>query len=111
MAIRGWRAWYVDAVYSSAETRWEDLPDDGLQIVKIYEAEDYLPGFPYTRQLTGKDWYYIAPDGSIEGKASEGWDGWVPKPCCASHIKRGTAVSDATFAQLNEQARVADTWP
>lgn len=107
-------AWYASGeLFTSLETRWEDLPWDGLQAVKIFYTQEFLPGRPYTRTLDGKDWYYMTEEGAIEGIASVGWAGWVPAPTLVpeNRVKRGTAVSDAEFARLSKVVNGVKTWP
>lgn len=110
-AVKAWRAWYSDGVltwwYNSAQLPWSQLPPDQAQVIKLYYEQEWKPGHPYTRTLDGCDWYYMAPDGSIEGVKSVGWDDYRPRPCGVADelIKRGTAVPDAVFAEISELAR------
>lgn len=113
--MRGWRAWSSDGTlvwwHSSADIDWSQLPEQ-IQIVKIYFDKEWKPGRPYTRMLDGCDWYYRAPDGSIEGVKSTDWDGYRPMPCGIPgyDIKRGTGVSDDMFARITSIAKSAQ-WP
>ena len=50
----GWQAWYDNGhIYDSHLHRWEDLPDDGLQVVQQYRLRDLKP----VRTIDGFDWY------------------------------------------------------
>ena len=44
MTVVGWQVWYsTSEVYNSKTTRWEDLPDDNVQFVKMYFKERKIP--------------------------------------------------------------------
>lgn len=63
-----WRAWYVDAVYDSAGTDPEELPDDGCLYVVAYTGLE-TP----TRGLhSGEDTYFWwrSPEGLVIGSNS-----------------------------------------
>lgn len=37
--IIGWRAWYESEVYDSRTHTWEEIPDDGIQVVYFYKSD------------------------------------------------------------------------
>lgn len=117
MRVRAWRVWYSDGEFvwwhSSADLDWSQLPRTGVQIVKVFFDAEWKPGHPYTRQLDGCDWYYRAPDGSIEGVKSIDWKGYRPRPCGIpdDDIKRGTGVSVEMFAEITAIAAAAKQCP
>lgn len=60
--ILGWKVWYDDwTVFSSRDSRADDLPDSGVQAVKIYHRRNGAEetGRVYTLRLIGVDPYWI----------------------------------------------------
>jgi len=61
MKVIGWRAWYADgSKYNSKDTKWSDLPDDGVIVVMLYFDEKKPSGNPKRRIMDGSDWYFQA---------------------------------------------------
>lgn len=86
--VLGWRAWYADgSVYDSREIAWRDLPAEGIQIVMLYETEQFLPGRHYRRQFAEAD-FYVADEIS----------------------KLGTVIEDEQFKKINAAALAAESW-
>lgn len=57
----GWRAWYTGGrVFSSNETAWRDLPDDGVLVVRVYLNDKT------SRLMSGADYYFKTVDESGE---------------------------------------------
>ena len=55
MKVIGWRAWYADdSKYNSKDTKWNDLPDDGVIVIVLYFDNKTR------RIMDGSDWYFRA---------------------------------------------------
>jgi hypothetical protein len=60
IAIIGWRAYYGDGtLHSSKDISWQDLPDDDLQHVNVYQSNMTEDGqYPRRYHLGGYDYYF-----------------------------------------------------
>lgn len=71
MAVEGWRAFYTEGrEYSSINTRWSDLPDDGMLAVTIY-YDEWSGDTQYSSVLSGYDWYFHNPETGLFGGNSD----------------------------------------
>ena len=103
-SVVGWRAWYVDGqVFSSAQTEWCDLPEDGVAIVLLY----YRDG---GRRIMQATWYFRweGPQGIVYGQEEIA----PPDPAyyAGACVIRGRWTSDENFKAI-EDAAMASTWP
>lgn len=66
--IIGFRVWYEgDRVFDSKTTVWEDLPDDGLIIVMLYENKRLKSGNGhYRRVCSNKSFYWTVPPNILD---------------------------------------------
>lgn len=88
--ILGWKIWYTDGtVYSSAEREADDLPDDEVQVVKVYHHLKGDGDHIYTLRFIGNDPY------------------WLPG---ATRSKRGTWVSDEEHNRFHKESGSVG-WP
>lgn len=67
MIVKGWKAQFKKPgkpvqVFTSRDTAWEDLPNEGAQTFMIYYEEEYAPGKCYRDFMGGHDYYYIEGD-------------------------------------------------
>jgi hypothetical protein len=89
--VRGWRVWWSDGetvrIYDSRTTRWEDVPESGVQAIVVYFERDWTPGKPYRRLIAHADWY----------------DGWGRR-------LEGTLVDDDLFDRIMTDAIAAEAW-
>lgn len=93
-----WRVWYEDTCYDSCNHKWEDIPDDGVQVVILYKEGR-------REIMCGPTSYYRAPH-------KEGWI-WdadydhpdkVIKRYPGAEIKRGKRLPDAVFERIRQEA-------
>jgi len=62
MPVISWRAWYDGGrVFTSEDTQWEDLPEDGVQAVMLCEQGTYK-GRHLAQILMARDTYFKAGD-------------------------------------------------
>ena len=103
MIIAGFKAWTADGQVHVA-ARFDQLPDDELQIINTYYAEEAAPGIPYRHTIDGCDWYFWNEETNlVDGVRSESFDG-DDKPKPRPDAKRGTGVDEFTFARLSAEA-------
>ena len=59
--IIGWKIWYTDdRIFSSLDTKWEELPDDGVLFLVLYRDKTYMDNGVekrYRTRLHAYDWY------------------------------------------------------
>lgn len=58
--ISGWAIWYVDEMYSSQDTRFEDLPRDGALCLVTFETRLKPDGNHIKNIYQGYDYYFRA---------------------------------------------------
>lgn len=99
--VIGWKAWYVDGQwFTSRETKWEDLPDDGVAVVMLYFEDG-------TRRIVEDDWYFKV---EVDGKTLYGQDGWagsrelIQQRYPGASVKRGKWTADEIFFPIEKQA-------
>lgn len=64
--MRGWRAWLSDgSCLRSVDTKWEDLPDKGIVIIKKYLEPPYRDTMEYDH------WLYVPELNDIFGVDDE----------------------------------------
>ncbi len=95
-SVIGWTVWYEDAMYSSKDAEWKDVPDDGVQVVYIYKDDG--------RRLHcsgDSSYFFLPPDiwGSNRDEPQE-----VLKRYPNAIIKRGKWVSLETLEAIEKQA-------
>jgi hypothetical protein len=95
--VIGWRAWYPGGqVFSSIDTRFEDLPSDGVQVIMLYHADGTR------RVMQGNDYYWrVRSDfGLIYGHANE----FDPARYPHATVIRGKWTSDEDLAVIEREA-------
>ena len=100
-----WRAWYTDdRTFDSGDLDWADLPATGVLGVAMLVDASTDP--PLKKRVDGGDWYWLEGD---RVRCSETtWGGYVTPPAVSRRLlKRGAAVSDAAFAAVQTEMRVA----
>jgi hypothetical protein len=105
--VVGWRIWYADGkCYSSAETDWAVLPDDGALIVMVYFSDDTK------RIMSGGDYYWkwVTDDGEIAYGRSDAERPPDPARYPGVVAIRGKWASDVRFSAAEEAAH-RSTWP
>lgn len=66
-----WVAWYTgQREFTSKDTAWADLPDDGVLGMALFETTAKPDGNCTRRHMSGSDWYFRweGPDGVIYGE-------------------------------------------
>lgn len=104
----GWRAWYDHSrKYDSATTKWEDLPDDGMQVLVVYYEDDNRMMFgPSPDQRSGVDHYFQVPgpDGEMIYGSNSDTDTEILARYPGAIIKRGRWTTYEEFSRLQEEA-------
>ena len=104
MRVLGWRAWYTDARYTSADTDAADLPANGMVGVVEYREP------PYRRIVDGCDWYvwdgerWSGPSGGDTGR-------WVARPAGDVVIRSAPSLPDGVWAEVQREMMEAREWP
>lgn len=111
-AVDGWIAYYTeDRRFTSEDTDWVDLPDDGVLHVQIF-LDAYAGAdnsIQYSTILSGDDWYFHVPGTDLYGSnddTPEEIEERYPGAVC----KRGKWTDPATFKAVRERAE-NDEWP
>jgi hypothetical protein len=114
--IVGWMAWFVDEddepmpPFSSAESRWEDLPSDGFQIARIFYSERTNGGVRYSDALCGCMWNLVDMERSlVEGNAHDIDENVRRYRRPREWWKRGRTIATYVHAAILEEAR-ASSW-
>ena len=114
MIILGWAAW-VDTperveIYSSKETDWSALPDDGIIFIMLYKDEgdgqESNISYPaYRESLAGNDFYWKAPHhaGTIYGSGNDPL-AEIKRRYPGASIKRGKWVPHQFFEKIRREA-------
>ncbi len=116
MSIRtlGWVAW-VDTVtgivrFSSKETPWVDVPDDGIVYKMLYKVVDdgtnrQLNPPNSREEMIGVDHYFEAPhrDGTIYGSSNESIE-VIEARYPGAVVKKGKWVPSETFFDVQKLA-------
>jgi hypothetical protein len=102
--IIGWKAWYEDAEFSSDDTEWGQLPDDGIVIVYHFKSDGRR------LELAGDDSYFFAPtkSGDVWGSNRE-TEKQVQERYPGAIVKRGKWVPLEVFHKIQARA-AADSW-
>ncbi|KKM85738.1 hypothetical protein LCGC14_1286050 [marine sediment metagenome] len=91
--IIGWKVWYTkDRFYSSRETKWKDLPEDGFLVGMVYEAQTSPQGHNYRIFYKAMDYYWSDSDIGLNLFKSNDYPS-VP----TSLVKHGIWVSDEEY--------------
>jgi hypothetical protein len=95
--VIGWRVWYERDVYDSKKHGLSDLPDDGLQKMRLY----YCDG--RQRDLSGADYYWIAENetGMIYATDSNPPD---PMRYPGAIVIRGKWTSEENLYRIEQEA-------
>jgi hypothetical protein len=108
---RPWRAWVWDGeaveVYASDDTEWRDVPRLGVVAVVVYLDP------PYRRIIDGHDWIWVE-DGAFQVVDTDPeWGEWAAPPDRVNEpgCKRGSAVPDDVWAEIQQAAMEAREWP
>jgi hypothetical protein len=119
VSVVGWKAWYPDAEYSSRELDWPALAaarPRGLQVLVLYEDQEYAPGKPYRRQITNSRYIRWVDDADVEHweeddgtHVPEGTERMVYGP--TARAIEGQLLPDAEFEALLERALEEEAAP
>lgn len=94
----GWKAWFTEGrTFTSKDSNWEDLPNDGVLAVLVFE------GGIYTRYADGQD-YYFMHEGTIccNNDTLETNKKRYPD---VKNFKRGKWTSDENMKRIQQEAR------
>jgi hypothetical protein len=115
MAIIGWKAWFVSVPqgqdilrFSSTDTTYDDLPDDGCLGFVVYYDRAKPDGNPRRLILKSEDYYFMVGDtpcGNCDS-LKENKDRYT-----TGRIIRGMWTSDGNMEQADDQMCEAVTWP
>lgn len=122
--VRAWRVYYgpKDWICSGGGLAPADLKD-GILVVVAYEMEDYEPGKPYRRILSGSDWYWWSGDycGVLGDFVRPGTIGyppgrWLsPQPILDAFpdavTRKGIWVDDEVYERTRQLAQKAHAAP
>ncbi len=107
----GWKAWVADldgeeVVYSSEIIAWDDLPNDGVQIVMIYERQLVnLSGRHYRVILSASSYFqYDLPSGVKMYNANEDTKSEINARYPGALIKRGKMIHPNDFERISHLA-------
>lgn len=117
MRILGWAAWFDTSsgveVFSSKDTAWEDLPDDGVIYIMLYKDEGdgqeaNLNADRYTHRegMCGIDQYFMAPHHSgfpVYGSNNDTKEE-IESRYPGAIIKRGKWVPAEVFRRVDMEA-------
>jgi hypothetical protein len=99
--IIGWRAWYTGGrTFDSATTEWEDLPDDGVVLIMLYQDVRDSSNFFLRRGMSGADYYFKS--GDIYGSGFH--DDEIPRRYPGASIKRGKWTTEEEMYAVTEEA-------
>lgn len=100
--IIGWKIWYTEGrKYSSLETEWKDLPDDGVLFLVTYK-EEYEPNKRYRCKWHAMDWYGFDDDQLFVANNDTLQDNQNRYPTV--NFKRGIWVSDEEYKEVEKEA-------
>ncbi len=96
LKVIGWSVWYEDSFYTSHDTRWGDLPDDGVQVMYLYKSDG--------RRLHcsgDSSYFHVPPDvwGSNRDEPNE-----VRKRYPGAIVKRGKWTSLEKLQAIEKKA-------
>ena len=105
--VEAWRVYYTDSrEYSSAETDWAELPDDGVLLLRLYYDAFSRGGVRYTKSLSGDDYYFHVPGTDLYGcnndppaEIRERYPGAV--------VKRGKWTTHAEMRRVQQRSKEA----
>ncbi len=108
--IIGWRTWYSDgARITSKDTRFIDLPDDGLLILLAYFDEKAPSGKPRREEYSGCDFYFAWMN--ERNLLVFGCNDDDPKETRRRYpgvvIIRGKSTDNRFYQKVSEEARLA----
>lgn len=105
----GWLAWYTEGRrYSSDETAWDDLPDDGALLFVVYFDRTTPGGVRHKRILSGADYYFR--QGPLLADTNDPPDE-IRRRYPGAVIKRGKWTTDDDMARVLAEAKSAMTQP
>lgn len=100
-----WKVFYENEVYNSDDHVWEELHDDGIVSVVVFQGfvPESNPRRRYRRIADGFDWYFFYQDTLIcNNDTLEQNKKRYPE---ATHFKRGKWVSDKRFKEISKLAQ------
>lgn len=102
MKTIGWKAWYTEGrKYDSANIAWEDLPNDGVVLVMLYQDARGPNRLPMRRTMIGEDYYF--KHGEIYGHGVHPLEDVVERYPGAS-VKRGKWTTDEEYTYITKEA-------
>jgi hypothetical protein len=106
MEMIRWRAWYRGGQdFESADTKWEDLPSDGMLMAVILLDEYSEGGVRYRRIMMGSDWYWLC---ELEGRITLCENNETPDKILERYpdavLKRGAWTSDEEMERVKKVA-------
>lgn len=103
--VIGWRLFYTDdRHYSSAQHEWDEPPDDGTLVLKLYyEAMSGDSDERYTLLLDGDDYYFHVPDTNLYGCSNDPPEE-IRERYPGAIIKRGMWTTAEEFYAVKDRA-------
>lgn len=120
MRILGWAAW-VDTdtgteIYSSKDTEWADLPDDGIIYIMLYKdegdgLEENLNRYTHREGMSGVDHYFMAPhhSGASTYGSNNDTKAEIESRYPGAIVKRGKWVPSEVFESIRVAA-ITHVW-
>lgn len=109
MKVVGWRAWYTDgSKYNSKDTKWKDLPDDGVVVIVLYFDNKTR------RIMDGSDWYFRAKHESgdfIYGENNDSPEENKKRYGEDISLKRGKWTAEKIMYGLQKEAMATEDCP
>ena len=106
--VVGWRIYYTDGSgYNSSDTKWEDLPEDGVIVLVLY-LDEYSGGGEVQHRivLDGSDYYFHIPGTELFGSNNDMPDE-ISERYPGAIIKRGKWTESSTFKATKTEAMKA----
>lgn len=104
--VAGWHAYYPEQIYTSFMTVWEELPDEGVQVIVLYYDAYATEGgsVRYRKLLDGDDFYFHVPGTDIYGSTNHQAE--IPD---AAVVKEGREIPDSEFSEVKQRA-IESSW-
>lgn len=97
--VIGWKAYYADGnVYNSKDSKWGDIPDDGLVALLLFQSDVDRFGRPIRVIRNGSDWYFSDGDQLFGSNSDPDYINQYRYPQC--QFKRGKWVPLDKYNEL-----------
>ena len=60
--VKAWKIWYSDSTFDSIQGKWEEAPEQDIQVVVFYFDEKDGLGRYMRRYMAGNDYYAFVPE-------------------------------------------------